>query len=202
MEKIDFKKSLKHLYQPSPKQSVMVEVPPMNYLMINGKGDPNTSQEYKEAIEALFPLAYSLKFTVKKNGQLDYTVPPVESLWWADDVTAFTSGRRDEWLWTAMIMQPSIVTSEMVDEAKASVAAKRNPAGLSKVSFGTIEEGWCAQIMYIGSFADEGPTIEALHDFITSEGHDIRGKHHEIYLNDFRRTAPEKLKTVIRQPAA
>lgn len=202
MDKVDFKKTMKHLYQPPRKNPVMVEVPPMNYLMIDGKGDPNTSQEYKDAIEALYPLSYTLKFRIKKNGLMDYTVPPFESLWWADDADAFTNGRKDQWQWTAMIMQPSIVTSDMVDEAIATVAAKKKPAGLSKVRFGLIEEGLCAQIMHIGPFADEGPTIQSLHAFITSEGYQLRGKHHEIYLSDFRRTAPEKLKTVIRQPMA
>jgi hypothetical protein len=201
MEKKDFKKELKQLYRPSSKKVTVVEVPELNYLMIDGQGDPNTSQEYQEAVEALFSVSYTLKFMIKKSDlQIDYGVLPLEGLWWVDDMTQFSVDDKGSWKWTSMMMQPEYVTPELVEQACAQVKKKKNPAALSKLVFKTYHEGLSAQIMHIGPYAEEGPTIERLHTFIEEGGYLRSGKHHEIYLNDFRRTAPEKLRTVIRQP--
>jgi len=200
MEKLDLKKELKHLYQPSTKEVARVEVPAMNYLMIDGEGDPNTSQAFKDAVEALFSLSYTLKFMVKKGATgLDYGVMPLEGLWWADDMSAFTEGDKSNWKWTAMIMQPDVITGELVAAAIADVRKKRNPAALPKVRFETWSEGVCAQIMHIGPFTEEGPTIEKVHSFIDACGCKRTGKHHEIYLSDIRKADPAKWKTVVRQ---
>lgn len=201
MSKIDLKKDLKHLYNPSKKDFSVVEVPPMNFLMIDGRGDPNKSADYQAAIEALFNLSYTLKFMVKKSDITDYAVMPLEGLWWVDDVHQIDLwDKKDEWYWTAMIMQPNVVTAEQVAAATEEVQRKKAPSALDKMRFERFDEGLAAHILYIGPFADEKPTIDRLHHFITEGGNQLTGKHHEIYLNDFRRTAPEKLKTVIRQP--
>ncbi|MBU0729413.1 MAG: GyrI-like domain-containing protein [Proteobacteria bacterium] len=201
MKKIDYKKELKHLYKPSAKTVEIVEVPQMNFLMIDGQGDPNTSQAFKDAIEALFPLAYTLKFMVKKGDMaIDYGVLPLEALWWADDMSAFTEGNKDTWKWTVMIMQPQFIAAEMVETAMAEVRKKKHPVALPLLRYQSFKEGKAAQIMHIGPFSEEGPTIEKLHAFIEDNGGQRVGKHHEIYLSDIRRAAPEKWKTIVRQP--
>lgn len=201
MEKMDLKKMLKHLYQPSAKEIVRVDVPEMNFLMVDGEGDPNTAQAFVDAIEALYPVAYTLKFMVKKGSlAIDYSVMPLEGLWWADDMSAFSTGNKDAWKWTLMVMQPEFITREMVKEAMETVAKKKKPVSLPLIRFEAFKEGKAAQTLYIGPFAEEGPTIEKVHLFIEDNGCRRAGKHHEIYLSDPRRTAPEKLKTVIRQP--
>jgi len=200
MKKFDLKKELKQLYQPSAKEVAQVEVPTMNYLMVDGEGDPNTSQAYSYAIEALFALSYAIKFKVKKGDlAIDYGVMPLESLWWADDPVSFTAADKSRWKWTAMILQPSFVTREMVEQAMAEVKKKKNPSALSRVRFESLSEGRCAQIMHLGPFSEEGPTIEKVHRFIASVGQQT-GKHHEIYLSDIRKAEPAKWKTIIRQP--
>lgn len=201
MEKIDFRKELKHLYQPSDGEVVAVEVPAMNYLMVDGEGDPNTSQTFQEAVEALFALSYTLKFIVKKGqAALDYGVMPLEGLWWADDMAAFVTGDKSKWKWTLMIMQPDFITQELVDAASAEVLKKKNPAALPRVRFAALEEGSAAQTLHVGPYSEEGPTIARVHEFIESRGCRLNGKHHEIYLSDPRRSEPQKWKTVIRQP--
>lgn len=199
-DKIDLKRQWRHLYQPSAKEVVQVDVPTMNYLMVDGHGDPNTSQGFQEAVEALFALSYTIKFIVKKGSSaVDYAVMPLEGLWWADDMSTFLADK-SLWKWTAMIVQPEFVTRAMVDQAAAEVKKKKNPAALAMVRFEALAEGACAQIMHIGPFSAEGPTIERVHAFIADRGRKRAGKHHEIYLSDIRKTAPEKWKTVIRQP--
>ncbi len=201
MPKIDFKKELKHLYKPSAKEVVLVDVPPMNFLMIDGRGDPNTAQEYKDAIEALYAVSYALKFMIKRGeAGIDYTVMPLEGLWWTDDMSQFSADNKDIWKWTAMIMQPEYVTGHLVDAALQEVERKKNPPALSKIRFETLHEGLAVQIMHIGPWSAEEPSIERLHAFAKENGYELRGKHHEIYLSDLRRTAPERLKTVVRQP--
>jgi len=201
MPKIDYKKELKHLYGPSTKDFVIVEVPEMNFLTINGTGDPNTAQSFQEAIEALYSLSYALKFIVKKSGKdIDYVVMPLEGLWWTDDMSKFSINNKKAWKWTLMIMQPAPITKELVDKARAEVMKKKQQPALLKVRFKSYKEGLSAQIMHTGPFSAEGPTIRKLHSFITGHGHKIWGKHHEIYLSDFRKTKPDKLRTVLRQP--
>ncbi|MGD8814790.1 MAG: GyrI-like domain-containing protein [Anaerolineales bacterium] len=201
MKKIDFKKELKFIYGPSAKEVVRVEVPTMNYLMIDGEGDPNTAQSYQEAIEALYAVAYAVKFMVKK-GPLgtDFGVMPLEGLWWADDMAKFSIEDKANWKWTMMIMQPDFVSSEMIDSAILDVRKKKNPVALDELRFESLSEGECAQILHIGPFSEEGPTIEKVHRFISESGKQRAGKHHEIYLSDIRRADPAKWRTVIRQP--
>lgn len=199
MEKLDLKKSLKFLYQPSAKEVVQVDVPPMKFLMIDGQGDPNTSPEYAQAIEALFSVSYTLKFMVKKGAlTIDYGVMPLEGLWWADDMSVFTSNDKARWQWTMMIMQPDFVPDELILEA-IQVARKKDLPALEQVRLERFTEGRCAQILHIGPFSEEGQTIARVHQFI-DERSVRRGKHHEIYLSDIRRAAPEKWRTVIRHP--
>ncbi len=201
MKKNDYKKELKHLYKPSPKKVEIVEVPQMNFLMIDGQGDPNTSQEFQDAVETLYSLSYTLKFMIKKGAsEVDYGVLPLEGLWWADDMSQFSTGNKETWKWTLMIMQPEFVTTPLFKEAVAQVKQKKNPAALAKVRFESYLEGKAAQIMHIGPFSEEGPTIEMVHRFIEEKGCKRTGKHHEIYLSDIRKAAPEKWKTVVRQP--
>ncbi len=203
MKKIDYKKELKHLYRSSAKKVEFVDVPKMNFFMIDGEGDPNRSQAYQDAIEALYALSYALKFKIKKGEiGIDYGVLPLESQWWADDMVSFTEDKKDDWKWTAMIMQPELVTKDMVKMAMEEVIKKKNPVALPMVRFESFTEGKAAQIMHIGPFTEEGPTVEKLHSFIEENGCHRVGKHHEIYLSDTRRAAPEKWKTIIRQPVS
>lgn len=201
MQKIDYKKQLKHLYNPSPKKVEIVNVPKMNFLMIDGTGDPNTSQEFQEAVEVLFGLSYTLKFMVKKSDlAIDYGVMPLEGLWWVDDMSKFTMEDKSNWKWTLMIMQPDFITTDIINKGIEELRRKKDPAALSKIRFESYEEGKSAQIMHIGPFSEEGPTVEKVHHFIKENGSESRGKHHEIYLSDIRKADPSKWKTVIRQP--
>jgi|AGTN01.3.fsa_nt_gi Uncharacterized conserved protein len=190
MPKIDLKKELKALYNP-PRKPVLVEAPSTSYLMIDGLGDPAISKEYAESVEALFPLAYTLKFMIKKRQGFDYGVMPLEGLWWADDLAHFMDDR-SKWQWTSMIMQPEQVTPELVREAMEQVEKKKSPPALSKVRFEQLDEGLAAQVMHVGPFSEEGPTVDKLHAFIDENGYTMSGKHHEIYLNDVRKAAPGK----------
>jgi len=200
MEKLDLKKELRHLYLVSPKEPVLVEVPAMNFLMVDGVGDPNTSAAYAEAVEALFSVSYAVKFMVKKGpSAIDYGVLPLEGLWWADDMSVFATGHKSAWKWTAMIMQPPFITRDIIEAGISETEARKNPAAISKMRFETFSEGACAQILHIGPFSEEGPTIERLHHFIDDHG-TRTGKHHEIYLSDVRKADPSKWKTIIRQP--
>jgi hypothetical protein len=201
MLKVDLKRELKHLYQPAATRFELVDVPPMSFLMVDGRGDPNIAPEYGEAIEALFSLSYTLKFTVKKEMGVDYGVMPLEGLWWAENMEVFATGDKDAWDWTAMIMQPEWVSAEMVEEARGQLARKKSLPALPRCRFECYHEGLSVQIMHVGPYAAEAPTIERMHgSFIPEHGYVPGGKHHEIYLSDPGRTAPEKLKTIIRQP--
>jgi len=202
MPKTDFKKTLKHLYNP-PREFTLVEVPEMQFVMIDGHGDPNTAQEYQDAVTALYAVAYKVKFASKRALDQDYVVPPLEGLWWAEDVSTFVSRDKSEWDWTMMIMQPDWITPQMLEEAVQQVAKSKDLPALPKLRLQAYAEGLAVQIMHVGSYDDEAPTIARLHgEFLPANGLVEAGKHHEIYLGDPRRTAPEKLKTVIRQPVA
>ena len=201
MSKVDFKKEYKELYAP-PKKFVVVDVPEMQFLMIDGHGDPNIAQEYQDAVETLYAVAYKMKFISKKTLAKDYVVPPLEGLWWADDMDFFSVGRdKSQWDWTMMIMTADWITQEIFEDAIEQVREGKNPAALDKVRLESYHEGASVQIMHIGSYDDEGPTLAKMHDeFIPENGYTMTGKHHEIYLSDPRRVVPEKLKTVLRQP--
>ena len=198
--KNDPKKTLKHLYAPSARDISLVQVPEMNFLMIDGSGDPNTNPEYTEAVEALFSVSYTAKFMLKKApGGIDYAVMPLEGLWWADDMSAFTGNDRSQWRWTMMIMQPDFVSDGLVHEAIGRVVEKKALPALHRLRYEAFAEGTCAQTLHIGPFSEEGPTIQRVHDFIGRTGR-LGGRHHEIYLSDIRRAAPERWRTIIRQP--
>jgi hypothetical protein len=200
MNRIDLKKDLKNLYQASAKDVVLVDVPAMNYLMVNGEGDPNTAPAYADAVEVLFMVSYALKFMVKKGAlAIDYGVMPLEGLWWTDDMSKFSATDKSNWKWTAMIMQPAFVTPELVAQAIADVKEKKNPRAIAKIRLASFAEGRCAQILHVGPFSEEGPTIEKVHRFIAERAR-LSGKHHEIYLSDIRKADPSKWKTIIRQP--
>lgn len=200
MEKVDLRKEFKYLYNPSAKEPEIVEVPDMKFLMVDGAGDPNNSQTFQDAVDVLYSVSYTLKFMMKKAGKADWTVMALEGLWWMDDPAGFSMENKDAWKWTLMIMQPSFVTESDVREAIEQVSKKKDLPALSKLRFEMLKGGPAAQIMHIGPYEAEPPTIEKLHKFVEESGHKLREKHHEIYLGDPRRMAPEKLKTVIRHP--
>ena len=206
MVKIDLKKVYKELYTGKEGIPILVEVPDMNYLMIDGKGYPGTSREYQDAMQTLYPVAYTLKFMMKKFNK-DFVVMPLEGLWWAEDFTAFTTDsmeRNDEWLWTSMILQPDFITLDHVKEAIEELQNKEKLLpSIKQLRFETLREGKSGQIFHIGPYDKEGPNIAKLHAFIEEMGGKFDGKiqkHHEIYLSDPRRTKSERYKTVIRQP--
>lgn len=198
--KVDFKRVFKELYAPG-KTPAMVDVPELAFLMIDGAGDPNTAQDYKDAVEALYAVSYGLKFAIKRRPEgFDYGVMPLEGLWWVDDMSTFSVDDKASWQWTAMIMQPDEVTIELFEDAVDKAVARKPLPAASKLRLERFHEGCAAQVLHTGPYRDEGPTIERLHAFIADQGHVPAGKHHEIYLSDVRRTAPGRLKTVIRQP--
>ncbi|MEA5079902.1 MAG: GyrI-like domain-containing protein [Anaerolineaceae bacterium] len=201
MEKIDLKKVYKDLYSPSKKEFSLIEVPPLQYLMIDGQGNPNTSQRYQQAVETLYGLTYGLKFHIKKTLAIDYTAMGLEGLWWTPDMHDFSVNNKDGWHWTAMILQPEFVTPALFAEVKDALVAKDKGPLASEARLETFTEGLSAQILYLGAYAEEGPTIAAMHQFIQDQGCELTGKHHELYLSDARRVAPEKNRTILRQPA-
>lgn len=199
-EKIDFKKSLKALYAPPVGRFVQVEAPPLSYLMIDGAGDPNTAGSYKSAVEWLYSVSYPLKFMSKKELGRDYAVMPLEGLWWALDMSTFLSREKDKWSWTMMILQPDWITPEMVDAAAAKAGGKLG-ARPPSLRLETLQEGLCVQTMHVGSYDDEGPVLAQLHgEYLPQNGLAESGHHHEIYIGDPRKTPPERLKTILRQP--
>lgn len=201
--KIDLYTELKDLYQPSPKAPVIVDVPPIQFLMLDGSGDPNTSPVYQEALNCLYSFSYTLKFGIKKAEGIEYKVMPLEGLWWAEDMENFLTGAKSKWLWTMMIAQPTPVTVEWVEKVRTQLMAKRDSSPMiSQVRFETYQEGTSVQIMHIGPYSAEGPNVQRIHEHAASQGYHLSGKHHEIYLGDPRRAAPEKLRTVLRQPIA
>ncbi|MDX2776491.1 GyrI-like domain-containing protein [Streptomyces caniscabiei] len=202
MEKRDLRKERKEFYAPTSKEFTIVNVPTMSFLMVDGHGNPNTAESYKHAVEALYSVAYTLKFMSKKQLGKDYVVMPLEGLWYADDPSVFTTRAKDEWSWTMMIMQPDWITDEMAREAiEASRRKGKDLPALPLLRFEPFEEGKSVQIMHIGSYDDETPTLRKMHDeFMPEHGLQFNGNHHEIYLGDPRKADPSKLKTVLRQP--
>lgn len=200
-DKIDFKKSL-DTYQAKRGQFRIMEVPDMQYLMIDGHGDPNTSPAFTEAVEALYPVAYKLKFASKRDLGRDYVVPPLEGLWWAEDMDSFTSARdKSRWDWTLMIMTPQWIDQSMVDTAVKDDEAKVRPTRLGDIRLESLSEGRCVQTLHVGSFDTEATLLARMHhEFIPDNNLRLTGTHHEIYLSDSRKVTPEKLRTLLRQP--
>lgn len=200
MSAIDLRKTLKQLYQPSAKTVVEVQVPAMRFLMIDGQGDPNVVPAYAQAVEALFSLSYAVKFALKKGPQaIDYAVMPLEGLWWADDMASFTHGDKSAWHWTLMIMQPDFAEAALIEDTRDSLKRRKALPALDALRIETFDEGRCAQVLHLGPFSEEGPTIARVHAFIAGRGR-LAGRHHEIYLSDIRRAAPARWKTIVRQP--
>ncbi|MGE5680619.1 MAG: GyrI-like domain-containing protein [Bacillota bacterium] len=216
MSKIDFKKEFKELFNPPVSKVSVVDVPEMNFIMVDGKGDPNNSELFNDAVESLYSVAYSVKFSLKRQYSKaslseasvtedkafpDYTVPPLEGLWWCGDNTGqFNIDDKETWKWTLMIMQPDFITPADIDSAVRNVSGKKKLESLRSIRFEKYKEGRTAQIMHIGPYADEAPSVKRLHCFIQENGYRLSGKHHEIYLSDPKKSKPEKMKTIIRQP--
>jgi len=202
MQTYDIKKERKDLYAPKPGDFEIVEVPPLGFLMIDGHGDPNTSTAYREAIEALYAVSYSVRaVTQTRLGKL-HTVGPLEGLWSADDPEVFRTRDKGAWDWTMMIAQPHWITPELVDEALAAVRKKRLPS-LDLIRFERYAEGRSVQILHVGPYDDEARTLDRLHhEFLPANGLTLKGRHHEIYLSDARKTEPARLKTILRQPVS
>ncbi len=199
--KADLRKQVASYSAPGGRFEV-ITMPPLRYLMIDGRGDPNTAPEYADALATLYPVAYALKFLSKREFGRDYAVPPLEALWWAEDMSAFTTARdKTRWHWTVMNLVPDWLADEQVSDAVASVARKGGAPLLEAIRVEELDEGLCVQTLHVGSYDDEGPVLEEMHSrFLPANGLRMTGRHHEIYLSDPRRTVPEKLKTILRQP--
>ena len=199
--KADLKKEL-GTYDARRGRFDIVTVPPLRYLMIDGHGDPNTAEQYRDALQTIYPVAYAVKFLSKRTLDRDYTVMPLEALWWADDMDAFTSARdKSQWNWTVLNLVPEWITDEHVSDARAAVSRKGGAPLLDALRAETLDEGLCVQTLHVGSYDDEAGVLDALHHtFIPESGLRMTGRHHEIYLSDARRTAPEQLRTILRQP--
>ena len=199
--KTDFKKTFDG-YRARRDRFRILDLPDLSYLMVDGHGDPNTSPAFAEAIEALYPVAYKLKFASKRDLERDYVVPPLEGLWWAQDMDAFTTARdKSRWSWTLMIMVPDWLDSDAFTTAVALAGAKTPPARLDDVRLEPLSEGRCVQTLHVGPFDDEAEVLHRMHhEFVPEQGLRMVGRHHEVYLGDFRRVAPEKRRTILRQP--
>jgi hypothetical protein len=197
--KVDFKKTLKQLYNPKQSNFHLVEVPPLNFLMIDGKGDPNQSKDYQNAIDALYTLSYGLKFALKTQGY-DHIVPPLEGLWWMEKMEEFNLTNKEQWEWTMMIMQPDWINEEWVEKVRKNAMMKKDNPLIAQVRFESYTEGLSVQFLYTGAYENEAPRIAEMHKYILTNEYQMNGKHHEIYLGDPRKTSPERLKTILRQP--
>jgi hypothetical protein len=201
VEKVDFKKELAHLYGPKNKDWELIDVPTMNFLMVDGQGDPNTAKDYGDAVGALYGVAFAIKFVSRRGLGREYVVPPLEGLWSASDPAVFENAQKAAYQWTMMIMQPEWITESMVSEAVAAAAAKKELPALSEVRFERYDEGRSLQLLHVGSYDDEAPKLKYLHaEFMPLHKLTFNGRHHEIYLSDPRKTASSKLKTILRQP--
>lgn len=202
MAKTDFKTDRKDLYAPPAGRFIEVTVPPMTFVAIDGHGDPNTSEAYRHAVEALFAVSFAAKFTSKRELDRDYVVAPLEGLWSAKDPADFVRREKSKWSWTVMIRQPDWLLATMIDQARHS-AEKKRLAAAQLVRSVTFEEGRSVQTLHVGSYDEEGPLLDQLHHtYLPAHKLMFNGRHHEVYLNDPRKTAPAKLKTVLRQPVA
>ncbi|CAN7501317.1 GyrI-like domain-containing protein [Devosia sp. LjRoot16] len=200
MEKLDLKKQHKALYNPPKGEFEIVDVPPLHYVQIDGAGDPNSAEAYKTGVAWLFSVSYAMKFAAKAELGSDYVVGPLEALWWADDMSTFLTRQKSDWQWTIMILQPDFVTTRQFEKAVEKTGKKLGAAPAS-LRLETYHEGLSVQTLHIGSYDDEAPTLARLHqEFVPGNGLKETGHHHEIYLSDPRKVAPDKLKTILRQP--
>jgi hypothetical protein len=197
----DLRRNHPGLYR-APDVPVRQTVPPLQYVMVDGSGDPSTAPGYADAVGTLYAVSYGVRGLVKQAGGTPWTVLPLEGLWWADDMSAFAAGSRSDWLWTMMIAQPEVVSADLVEQAVSAAVAKGRAPSADRLRLEVLDEGDVVQVMHHGPYADEGPTIAALHTFITDHGLERAVKHHEVYLNDPRRVAPAAMRTILRQPVA
>ena len=197
---IDLRRELSALYS-ATREPAFVDVPELPFLMTDGHGDPNTAPAYAAAVQALYSVAYTIRFALKRGAPaVDAPVMPMEGLWWTPDMAAFSTADKSQWDWTMMIVVPEQVTAAVVEDARVAAARKHPLASLDRLRLERFAEGRCAQVLHVGPYRDEGPTVAAQHAFIAEHGYALRGKHHEIYLGDPRRSAPERLRTIVRQP--
>ena len=203
IEKINLEKTDKAYYKAKLEPTV-INIEAHDYLTIQGKSDPN-DPDFLAAVETIYGVAYGIKF-IAKSEDLDFTVPKMEGYWWIDgcieNQAEFVNVPRDEWNWKIVIRMPEFIGKKHFERAIAQVRSKKSPKNLERLSFESMEEGLCAQVLHIGSYENEGPSIDKLHQFMNEEGLKIRGYHHEIYISDPRRTAPDKLKTILRYEVA
>lgn len=197
----DIKRELKQCYMPRNTDWALVEVPEQQFIAIDGHGDPNTSAEFAGAVQALYAVAYTIKFTSKRTPGKDFVVGPLEGLWWADNPELFTTRAKDTWQWRILISLPDWITEDMIEDAKDTAQANKGLPVIGDLRRETLHEGICAQVLHIGAFDDEGPILAKLHNRYMAASHlRMSGLHHEIYLSDRRRTDPAKLRTILRQP--
>jgi hypothetical protein len=197
----DVKRELRHCYAPRNTDWALVDVPAQRFIAIDGRGDPNTSADYTRAVEALYTVAYTIKFTSKKALGRDFVVGPLEGLWWSDRPEVFTARAKDAWQWRMLISQPDWIDDELIAEAKRVARAKKGLPALAEIRRESLTEGTCAQLLHIGPYDDEGPALARLHhEYLAANGLRMTGHHHEIYLGDPRRADPAKLRTILRQP--
>ena len=199
---VDLRRELRELYSAVPSPA-LVDVPDLPFLMIDGHGDPNTAPAYVDAVQGLYSVAYAVRFALKRGpAAVDAPVMPLEGLWWTEDMATFSTEDKSDWDWTLMILLPRQATTDVVTEARARTAEKKRLEAIDRVRFERFAEGPAAQVLHVGPYSAEGPTVAVLHAFIAEQGLLLSGKHHEIYLGDPRRAAPEKLRTIVRQPVA
>jgi len=202
IKKLDYKKEFPDLYKPSLKEPAIIKIPKMMFFMIDGTGDPNTSEDYKEIVQLLYNISYTLKMKVikKETPSKDYVVPPLEGLWYMPKMEEWSMDEKDKWEWTMMIRIPDFIKDTQIKKAMKILKETKNPSSFSKLRCEQYEEGTCVQIMYLGPYDEEPPTIKKIHQFAEKNGYNLNGHHHEIYLSDPRRVEPERLKTILRQP--
>lgn len=199
---VDLRQDLRGLYS-AASAPALVDVPELPFLMVDGHGDPNTAPEYVDAVQALYTLAYTIRFALKRGpAALDARVMPLEGLWWTAVMASFSVDDKSAWDWTLMIAVPEQVTTEIVEDARADAARKKRLEAIDRVRHARHADGLSAQVLHTGPYSAEGPTVTALHAFIAEQGLALTGTHHEIYLSDPRRVAPERMRTILRQPVA
>lgn len=202
MAAYDLKSEFTTLYAPPNTSWELVDVPEQQFIAIDGRGDPNTSDDYARAVEALYAVAYTAKFAAKRDGE-DFVVGPLEGLWWSDRPQDFVTRAKWSWQWTMMICQPAQVSAEAIEEAKAAALTKKRLPAVERVRRRSLHEGRCAQVLHVGPYDEEGPMLAELHErYMPDNGLRFNGHHHEVYLSDPRKAAPAKLRTVLRQPVA
>lgn len=201
MTRYDIKQELKQCYAPRNRDWALVDVPAQRFIAVDGSGDPNTSADYARAVEALYTVAYTIKFASKRTLDRDFVVGPLEGLWWSDRPEVFTARDKDAWQWRMLISQPDWITEDFIDDAKQTALAKKGLPAIADVRYEPVHEGLCAQVLHIGPYDDEGPILAELHgEYLAANNLRMTGHHHEVYLGDPRRSAPAKLRTVLRQP--